>query len=499
MDWSQSGGDMGRRICALDWAATPLGPRERWPSALTAAVGIILATRQPAILFWGPRYVAIYNDAYTGLLGPEKHPAMLGQPGHVGFAEAWHVAQPQFDAIVAGGAPTWWENQRVPIVRNGRIEDVYWTYTCGPVHDPSAPTGVGGVLVFCTETTPTVTSLRDTESRYRQLFESMDEGFVVGELVRDENGRPVDFRYVEANAAHEALVRRPRAEVIGRTASELWPEHAAQRLATYVPVVESGEPLRQEYFAEALGAWFDIRVFSHGPDRFAVVYDDITARKDAERRLREGAAQLEVLNAELQHRTRNLMAVVQAMTDATLRTSTDLDDFRERFADRLQALGRVQSLLSGRVQERVTFDQLVESELASVGGFELVTGRVRLQGPSNIALRSNSVQTLAMALHELATNAAKHGALKQPQGLLSVRWELRERPGAEPLLFVDWRESNVRVEPARGRGHGRQLIERALPMQLNARTHFALTRDGVHCTIEVPVPAPEAQGATSGP
>jgi two-component sensor histidine kinase len=101
------------------------------------------------------------------------------------------------------------------------------------------------------------------------------------------------------------------------------------------------------------------------------------------------------------------------------------------------------------------------------------------------------VQMLAMALHELATNAVKYGALGQPQARLTVRWWLMPAAdGASPRLCIDWRESQV-VMPQdgapHGTGQGRELIERALPYQLDARTHLSLEPDGLHCTIDLPV------------
>ncbi|MGJ4887614.1 sensor histidine kinase [Bradyrhizobium sp. HKCCYLRH3099] len=210
---------------------------------------------------------------------------------------------------------------------------------------------------------------------------------------------------------------------------------------------------------------------------------DVTERREWEERQT-------VLVAELQHRTRNLLGVVRSMADKTARASTDLADFRTRFRDRLDTLSRVQGLLSRlKEQDRVTFDDLIRSELSAVAG---TSERVTLAGPPGVRLRSSTVQMLAMALHELATNAVKYGALAQPSGRLGVVWSL-ERNGADnrPWLHIDWRESDVDMPPpgvvSVGTGQGRELIEQALPYQLNARTSFGFTPDGVSCTISLPV------------
>ncbi len=206
---------------------------------------------------------------------------------------------------------------------------------------------------------------------------------------------------------------------------------------------------------------------------------------------------LQVLVAELQHRTRNLLGVVQAVTDKTLASSTSLPDFHGRIRDRLNALARVNGLLS-RFDGggRITFGELILTELMahSVADTESPGSQVKLRGPEGIQLCSSTVQTLALGLHELATNALKHGALSRPEGRLEITWGVLDRASAVTSLWVDWRESGVHVpspgdEPATvpRRGYGRELIERALPYELKAETYYQLTPVGVRCTITLPV------------
>ncbi len=208
--------------------------------------------------------------------------------------------------------------------------------------------------------------------------------------------------------------------------------------------------------------------------------------------LRELQGRQKVLVAELQHRTRNLMGVVRSVADKTAKASSDLPDFRHRFRDRLDALSRVQGLLSRmNDHDRVTFDELVDTELAAMDGS---ADRVTVDGPHGVRLRSSTVQTLAMALHELATNAMKYGALGQSSGRLAITWRLERREDSrKPWLHIDWRESNVAMpslnDAPTGTGQGRELIERALPYQLRAKTSYKLGPDGVHCTISIPVSA----------
>ncbi|MBO0751849.1 MAG: DUF4118 domain-containing protein, partial [Bradyrhizobiaceae bacterium] len=143
-------------------------------------------------------------------------------------------------------------------------------------------------------------------------------------------------------------------------------------------------------------------------------YQELSQRlKEHETALRDREDRLAVMVAELQHRTRNLISVVGAIADDTIRTSSTLDDFKARYHDRLAVLGRAQGLLY-RTREggRVTFDELLNSELAAQSiAVADDHGAVTLDGPAGIGLRSGTVQTLAMVLHELVANAVKHGAL----------------------------------------------------------------------------------------
>lgn len=202
----------------------------------------------------------------------------------------------------------------------------------------------------------------------------------------------------------------------------------------------------------------------------------------------------EVLVTELQHRTFNLLGTVQAIADSTLRSSSSLDDFRLKFRDRISAIARVQRLLSRLTDtDRVTFDELISSEFAVMGSDEEIKSRVTLDGPSGIALRSSTVQTFAMALHELATNALKYGALKQSGASLRVKWTVDTDTDDRPWLHVDWHERGVALPTSSpnhlgwGQGQGRTLIEQALPYQLGARTTYETGHDGIRCTIALPV------------
>ena len=218
------------------------------------------------------------------------------------------------------------------------------------------------------------------------------------------------------------------------------------------------------------------------PVRMTGAMIDVTTRREWQERQ-------QVLIAELQHRTRNLLGVIQSLVEQGVRAASDLPDLRRRLGDRLQALARAQGLLSQLNDcERVTFDALLDAELAALGS---TAAHVTRSGPRGVRLRSSTVQTLAMALHELATNAVKYGALGQCGAQLSIDWRLERDDDSEPWLHIDWRESGVAMPAAgttpAGSGQGRELIEHALPYQLGARTSYAIGGDGVRCHIAIPV------------
>ena len=121
---------------AFDWSATPLGPVDTWPLSLRTTVATLLSSRQPMFLWWGPSFVQLYNDAYRPSFGDgDRHVRAIGAKGPEFWTELWEFVYPQIAQVMSGGEATWNEDQLVPIRRNGRLEDVWWTYSYGPAYD----------------------------------------------------------------------------------------------------------------------------------------------------------------------------------------------------------------------------------------------------------------------------------------------------------------------------------------------------------------------------
>ena len=230
--------------------------------------------------------------------------------------------------------------------------------------------------------------------------------------------------------------------------------------------------------------WFQSRATALRDEKGAIV-EWLGSSTDVDE-LRTLRNQQEVLIAELQHRTRNLIAVTQSVWRQTFRNAATPREAEQQFSDRLNALSRVQGLLSRSNEKPVTIGDLVGMEMEALGAGALAD-RIHIEGPE-VRLRSGIVQTFALALHELATNARKYGALSNARGRLDIGWEVRDGEDRRHLL-LEWRETGIiaRETGRAGGGYGRELIERALPYSLNAKTRFDLGETELLCTIDLPL------------
>jgi PAS domain S-box-containing protein len=167
-EFLNDGGEMGERTRQYDWASSAIGSPNQWPKSLQAIVAIILSSRFPMFLWWGPDLIQFYNDAYRPSLGNEgKHPGALGQAGKECWPEIWDIIFPLIQIVLTTGEATWSEDQLIPIYRNGAIQDVFWTFGYSPVRDDHGM--IAGVLVICAETTPKVSYLRELTESKREL------------------------------------------------------------------------------------------------------------------------------------------------------------------------------------------------------------------------------------------------------------------------------------------------------------------------------------------
>jgi two-component sensor histidine kinase len=206
--------------------------------------------------------------------------------------------------------------------------------------------------------------------------------------------------------------------------------------------------------------------------------------------------------AELQHRLRNNLALMRSVIRRSNETAESPEEFALHLDARIGALARTQGMLGLAGASGVELEELVRNELiASAVGEK----NYRIEGPP-VPLHGKAAESLGLALHELATNSLKFGALAAENGFLAVTWTVSGLPA--PELHLSWIESGVTVVSLapRRRGFGQELIECTLPYELEARTRLAFTPGGATCTIDIPlqacameleIPAPQAAGAGS--
>jgi len=202
---------------------------------------------------------------------------------------------------------------------------------------------------------------------------------------------------------------------------------------------------------------------------------DVTDRK-------EGEAHLRLLLRELTHRSKNLLAVIQGMASQTARHAGSVDGFLKQFGARLQALAASHDLLVRESWYGASLSELINSQLAA--HIEPGAGQVAVEGPA-VALKPEAAQNLGLALHELAVNAAKFGALSVPDGRVSITWEQREADGN--VVVLDWREQlGPKVKVRRKQGFGSMAIEQNLVRALDAEVQLDFHPDGLRCHIIIP-------------
>jgi two-component sensor histidine kinase len=202
---------------------------------------------------------------------------------------------------------------------------------------------------------------------------------------------------------------------------------------------------------------------------------DVTEREEAEKAR-------ELLVAELNHRVKNTLSVVQGIAHQTFRSAAEPAEARKAFEGRLVALAAAHNLLTQANWENASLRKLAELALDVRG---LNAGRVLLSGPE-VLLSPKEAVAIAMALHELATNARKYGALANDGGRIGIAWERAD--GVRPQLRLDWREAGgPAVAPPQRRGFGSLLLERTLAQDLEGEVTMRFDPDGFACSISAPL------------
>ncbi len=576
----------------VDWASGPLGPKSEWPACLHAAIGIMLPSQAQIVMFWGPEFVAFYNDAYAPTIG-NKHPHAFGRPAGEHWNELWDDLEPLLKRVLAKGETVAAKDRPFYIERHGYPETVYFDISYSPVADQDGT--VRGVFCIVNETTERVkadAALRESEERLRAIFAQSAAGIALGDLtgkllsvndhfcrivgrprdeligirmqeitfaddlpenqrlfqhmvqtgesfeiekryvrgdgslvwvansvsaIRDDGGNmsqavaisvdigerrhaqeiekhlasmiassndaimgiDLDMKITSWNAAAEKLYGYSQDEVVGRSVLMLVPDGRQEeepriltevRAGRFVEPYETQRRRKDGRLVEVLLSVSPIRDANARVIGASKTAHDITARKDAER-LKS------ILVNELHHRVKNVLATVTAIARQTLGRDKANHEEVEAFTSRLASLSRAQDLLVHADWQHADLKAVMQQALSPypVDAFQI-------GGPS-VPLPPRAVVSLSLALHELATNAAKYGALSAPGGQVSISWQFE--PLADNRLRIVWEErGGPEVAPPRRRGFGSTLIERLLSAELKGETKFVYAKSGVICVIE---------------
>lgn len=329
-----------------------------------------------------------------------------------------------------------------------------------------------------------VTDWRNSEEARRESDERLAatyENAKIGIAEADENGR-----FVRVNDMLCAITGYSREELLAKTFADLThPEDVAADMADYRRQVR-GEIDRygiEKRYIRRDGRVLHVEVLSSsvrdcaGRFRYGVrVVQDVTE-------LHQATERQKLLIQELNHRVKNTLATVQSLAAQTARHADSIGGFVKAFEARILALATAHDLLTRRHWEGADLGELIDELLAP---YDQAAQR-RIEGPW-LSITPRTALPLTMALHELATNAAKYGGLADLGGALVVRWDVDSVSGPTPILEIDWMErTEMPVMPPQRRGFGSLLLERLITRELKGQLALHYEPEGLHCRIGIPL------------
>jgi two-component sensor histidine kinase len=527
---------MGAAIRAFNWAATPLGPPESWPRTLRTCLRIMLASRQPMWVWWGPQLINFYNDAYLPIIGG-KHPDALGQPAREVWSEIWDQIRDRIHAAQAGEA-SYSEAEMLIMQRHGYPEEAYYTFSFSPV--PEEDGSIGGLICANNDDSDRVIGARRL-SLLRELASRTWDADTVGDvytlaaraLGTDTRDMPFALIYGFEDDGARATLRgtagiamgHPAApDVIALDANTPWPvsevmRGGSRRLVTrltekfgdlpkgpwsdapdealLLPLATSADtaprgvlilaanPCRRrsdesfENFAtlvarQIASAVVNIESYEAERER-AKSADSLTLEIEHRRRIERHQ---NLLLDELNHRVKNTLATVQAMAIQTMK-GVDIGA-RDAFLARLFALSSQHDLLTLDNWEGASLEGVVRRALRPWR--EDGTARFQVEGPA-VHLNPKRALALGMAFHELATNAAKYGALSNASGVVQVRWTIL--PDGKTLNFTWEERGGPPVTLPQRRGFGLRLIEHGMEREISGKVALDFQPQGLVCAWDM--------------
>lgn len=318
-----------------------------------------------------------------------------------------------------------------------------------------------------------VQELTRATSDLKNFFESTQ----IATIFLDNEFRVMNFTPAITQILHlmETDIGRPIAHIGARIPIEELYEEVRRVLRTLASV-------ERELIAPDTSTRYIVRILPYRSiDNFiagvVITFIDVTAITRAEERQR-------LLLAELQHRVRNTLGVVRSIARRSAENSANVAEYAMHLDGRLNAFARTQALVTRDPEGGVDLEYLLVEELLAYNAHE--GEQLRVSGPS-ARLQPKAAETFALAIHELATNALKYGALSRPNGRIEVTWRIDEASDAPQLVF-EWREKGgPRIEPPKRKGFGSELLERTLAFELKGKTELMFDPAGLQCTIKIPL------------
>ena len=476
---------MLHRVRAYDWGTTALGPIDRWPQALRTAVDITLSSNLPMVMAWGPDAQLIYNDAYAGFAGG-RHPYLLGLNVLAAWPEVADFNRHVLDTTLAG-SPLSYKDQPLVLFRNGHPEDVWLDLDYIPLRDgEGVPRGFLAVVV---ETTARVNAERAYHRAREQVELALDSGAVIGTWLWNvpDNQVTGDHRFARAFSLDpvHAAAGLPVEAFLDRIHPQDMPEVELRIDQS----MREGAPYRCQYrilqpddsylWVEASGRCEHDE--QGRPTCFAGLMVDVQERKLAEQQQRT------MIN-ELNHRVKNTLAIVQSLAAQSFSGAATVESAAEVFNARLISLSHAHDVLTREHWHSVLLSDLV-AQMARSHDFR-GSERFDIDGP-RVRLSPQNALSFALALHELATNAIKYGALGDRGGGVRIHCFVGEAHGRR-ILHLDWVEyGGPPVLPPARKGFGTRLIERSLNPTRNGAVSIEYRETGLACHIAVPLPEVE--------
>ena len=591
----QGGGACGALLRLMDWSRHPLGPPDQWPIMLQTTVSIILGSRQPMFVCWGPEYHTLYNDGYA-VLCAKRHPKVLGRPFSEIWYDIWDVVEPMIDRVNAGESIQM-DDITLLLHRNGYAEEAHFTFSYTPLRGEKNE--VVGMFCACAETTEQVMLRREVDherARLAEIFEQspgfiakthgpehvfemvnpaflqltghrdvigksviealpeiagqgfiemLDSVLATGETIRIDGakvslqrtpGSPLEDRFVDfvyqptkdaagkitgviangldvtdrtcAQAAlrtNERFLRSVIAaspdcikvmDLAGRISfmndggrkimevsedqvtdglfwPDVWQEPAKTEVLASLENARQGAATRFQGYGDTFAGnrrYWDVRISpmldANGqPDRILAISRDISY-------LRRVEEEREHLMHEASHRLKNAFGMVQSVINQTLRKARSLEEGHEVLSGRVRALANAQDILTRSNEGAMQIDAVVEAALLPHRTGE---GRFVIDGPVAIISGRQSLG-LSLALHELATNAIKYGALSGETGRVAIGWAIQ----SDGTFDFFWQESDgpAVTKPTRS-GFGSVLIEKIVASYFDGSATLDFHHSGV--------------------